>query len=237
MQLRSPRWVCRVPREKRSKSGKASRTASSTDGGDVAIAPGIVAAPHGVARIKADVGKKHEARGDGVGADSGVESLPSENGNENGEDQQWIEEEDGFFRREEGAKEADVEWSLKWVGFGPVGMALQGFMGDNADVGVGEGAEAIELVEAIEEAEEAEDRDGRGGIGSATIPELRGWGLVEPENQQHKGDAGQQVEACGEAGEQVQSECGGSDEKRATGCRCGAIRYSKQKPVAVSRKM
>jgi len=95
--------------------------------------------------------------------------------------------------REEGAEEADVKWSFKWIGCWPVGMALQGFVRNNADIGVGERAETVKLIEAVEQAEEAINRDGCGGIGSAAFPELRGGSVIEQKNEKHERDTGEQV--------------------------------------------
>src|ERR1700733_707675 len=71
----------------------------------------------------------------------------------------------------------------------------------------------MELIDAIEQAEETEDRDGGGGIGAAALPEMRGGDLVEPENETQERDAGQQVQTCCQAREQVQAEGASPDEK------------------------
>jgi len=110
-----------------------------------------------------------------------------------------------------------VEWGFEWVGFGPVGMACEGLFGDDADVGVEERAETVELVNAVEQAEDGVDRQGCGEVGAAFLPECRTTGSFQQEDEQEEQAAGEQIEAGGEAREQVQSEGRRADQKGAPG--------------------
>jgi len=60
-------------------------------GGDVAVAPGVVAAPDGVAGVETDVGEQQRKEGDGVCLDGWAESSPGSRGKQDGQDQQGVE--------------------------------------------------------------------------------------------------------------------------------------------------
>ena len=139
-----------------------------------------------------------------------------ENEEHDGENEQRIEEEDRLLRSEERAEKPDVEGRCPRVVVGKIGLARERLLCDHAHIRVGERAESIKLVEAIEKAEEAEDRECNCDIRSASLPEGAAANAFEPEDEENEEHSREQIHSCRQAREQVESQCCGAIEERAS---------------------
>src|SRR6185503_14095107 len=154
--------------------------------GDIAIAPREVAGPGEETSVEAEIGEEHEAGSNGICAHGRLHATPSDDDQDEREEDQRIEEKDGFLRCEEGAEKALVPGSGPGPGSGKAWIAGDGFFCNEACIRVGPRAETVELVGTIEEAEEAEDRDGGECIGANAVAKRGPAVSVEPEQEKNE---------------------------------------------------
>src|SRR6185437_4508559 len=132
---------------------------------------------------------------------------------DDGEDDERIEEEDGFFRRNERAEKSDVEGRFPRILRGQSWVLQAVLDGEVVNVGVEKVSEAVELIKAVEQEEESVDGKRYFCIAEEALPHASRAAAFEAKHEQEKNAADEDFESGGEAREQIQAEGGGADEQ------------------------
>src|SRR5271157_2418388 len=183
--------------------------------GDITITPSEVATPDRVFCVEADVRQQQQASRNHVRFDAAAETLPRQHTDEDRQQQQRIEEEDGLFRLEQRAKKADVKRQFPRIIRRQRRIQHPRFAREHRDVGIEERSKTFVLIPAIDQQKERINRHSRFGIDDGALPQSAAAHIVEPQHQQQKHAASQQIQASRETRQQVQSEGSRANQQRA----------------------
>src|SRR5258708_6196134 len=173
--------------------------------GDVAVAPGEIAAPNDVLGVEKDVPHEQPQPGKKISLDGRTKPLPNQKGQQEGENEQRVEQEDGFLGSDERAQQAFAERRVPGEIRREVGVESSLLRGVHRQVGGEERAETIELVEPVQEEEAGVTRRGHEKPGAKAREERAAANVFEPQGQDQEEENGGDVQGRGQAREQVGS--------------------------------
>src|SRR5208337_3853690 len=123
-------------------------------GGNIAVAPGEVAAPVGVPRVKADIGEQQEKTGRPIRAYLWSQTLPQPCQEENCQHKKRIEEKNRLLRLEERSEKAGVKGRAPGKVRRQRRIHLALFPGAYGYIGTEKGSVAVKLVGTIKQEKE-----------------------------------------------------------------------------------
>src|SRR5712691_4195491 len=173
--------------------------------GDVAVAPGEIAAPDDVLGVEKDISHQQPQTGEQISLDGRTKAPPNQQGQQEGENEQRVEQEDGFLGSDERAQQAFAERRVPGEIRRAAGIEFSLLRGEHRQVGGEERAETIELVEAVEKQEAGVTRRGHQSPGAKTREERAAANVFEPQGQNQEQQNGGDVQGRGQAREQVGS--------------------------------
>src|SRR5713226_5037098 len=173
--------------------------------GDVAVAPGEIAAPDVVPGVEKDISHEQPQPAEQISLDGRTKALPNQQGQQEGENEQRVEQEDGFLGSDQRAQEAFAERRVPRKIRRKVGIEFSLLRGEHGQVGGEERAETIELVEAVEKQEAGVTRRGHQSPRAKAREERAAANVFEPQGQDQEEENGGDVQGSGQAREQVGS--------------------------------
>src|SRR5229473_485208 len=173
--------------------------------GDVAVAPGEIAAPDVVPGVEKDISHQQPQPAEQISLDGRTKPLPNQQGQQEGENEQRVKQEDGFLGSDERTQEAFAERRVPGEIRREVGVESSLLRGEHRQVGGEERAETIELVEAVEKQEAGVTGRGDKSPGAKAREERAAANVFEPQGQEQKQENGGNIQGRGQAREQVGS--------------------------------
>src|SRR2546426_5485625 len=182
--------------------------------GDVAVAPGEIAAPDDVLGVEKDVSHQQPQSGEQIRLDGRTKPLPNQKGQQEGENEQRVEQENGFLGSDERTQQAFAERRVPGKIRREVGVESSLLRGEHRKVGGEERAETIELVEAVEKQEACVTGRGDEGPGAKARDERAAANVFEPQGQNQEEENGGDGQGRGQAREQGGSGSGTPEQQR-----------------------
>src|SRR2546426_3024112 len=171
--------------------------------GEVAVAPGEIAAPDDVLGVEKDITHQQPQSGEQIRLDGRTKPLPNQEGQQEGENEQRVEQEDGFLGSDERAQQAFAERRGPGEIRREAGIEFSLLRGEHRQVGGEERAETIELVEPVQKQEPGVTGGGHESPGAKAREERAAANVLEPQGQDQEEENGGDVQGRGQAREQV----------------------------------